>query len=240
MMIIIFLNIFRQQPKPVYLTNYFFIFLHGWLTCEMMPALWKRVTAAGVTVLPFAVQALKHHEYGQTSTKTQRLMLKKKKCFLIQFILLWCLIVLFVTRPSAAEPNCLWVSVMVIVWIKCWRVAQKMQDKKGFPLFFSLMIYLMYFADDYNWPLNPSGCGYGRGSISISGTGGNEHKERVSAKGWLKLQKRIWGTALLIVPTFLSSLSLSSSQLCQQASIPYWESDPRLYSASSLRNEIDP
>lgn len=165
----------------------------------------------------------------------------KKICFLIQFILLRCLIVLLVMRSSAAELNCLWVSVMVIVWIKCWMVAQKIQDNKGFPLFFfsSLMTYLVYFADDYDWPLNPSWCGYGRGSISISGTRGNEHKERASAKGWLKLQKRIWGTAVLIMPTFLSSLSLSSSQLCQQASIPYWESDPRLYSVSSLRNEID-
>lgn len=43
----------------------------------MMPALLKRVTAAVVTVLPFAVQALKHHEYRQTSLKTLRLMLKK-------------------------------------------------------------------------------------------------------------------------------------------------------------------
>lgn len=45
---------------------------------------------------------------------------------------------------------------------------------------------------------------------------------------------------MLIVPTFLPSVSLSSAQLCQQAPIPHRESDPRLYSVFSSRNEIDP
>lgn len=73
------------------------------------------------------------------------------------------------------------------------------------------VIYSVCWAYSYNWPLNRSCFEYSSDSLCRCEMGRKHKSERVSTKSWLKLQRKICGTAQLFVPTFLLSLALFSA-----------------------------
>lgn len=125
-----------------------------------------------------------------------------------------------------------------------WTISMWLKRQENIPSFSpfgSWTTDLVSFAGDYNWPLNPNWfvlCFVT--ALAFQGMREMSAWKSISAKGWLKLQKRIPGTATSIVPTLLPCVSQSSPPLCQHAPLPRRESEPRLYAAFSSRTQIDP